>query len=176
MNILVFSDSHGRWDLVEKLLKTHPRRDGVIFLGDGVRDISYYDCIEGGGFFAGVCGNCDGFLFNNVDYDFSEELRLPLSEYTVIAMHGHTHGVKSGIERALVYAAQRGGDILLFGHTHVPFEKYYPKGTVIDGYELQKSMWAFNPGSLGHPIDGRHTYGLIGIKNGQVLFSHGEIK
>ena len=176
MIFIVVSDIHGRSDLLSEVLRTHRRADGVLFLGDGIRDISYAECTEGGRFFSGVRGNCDFSLFFRGEYDFSEELLLTLSEYNVIMMHGHTLGVKSGIERAMIYASERGADVLLFGHTHTPIEKYYPEGTEIDGYRLKKPLWVFNPGSLGCSADGKHTYGLMQIKNGQLLFSHGEIK
>ena len=174
MKILILSDTHGRQDLVDEVLNIHKDRDGVIFLGDGIRDISYYDCTDNGSFFAGVRGNCDSFFINNTEYEFSGELILRVEEYTVIMMHGHEHGVKGGIERAVAYAYERGADVLLFGHTHVPLERYYPEGSVVCGHRLDRPIRAFNPGSLGSSYDG--SYGLMQIRRGQLLFSHGKIK
>lgn len=176
MTFLILSDSHGRSDLVSEVLSLHKRCDGVIFLGDGIRDVSYSDCVENGGFYVGVRGNCDGIFQRIIDYEYSDELLLNLSEYTVIMMHGHLHGVKSGLDRAITYASKKGANVLLYGHTHLPFEKYYPEGTVINGYTLPRAMWAFNPGSLGSSTDGKHHYGIMGIRNGNILFSHGEVK
>ncbi len=164
MKFVVISDIHGRADLAERAVRLHPDRDGVLFLGDGARDIT--EVLTERGAFGGVRGNCD--VFRGADIDLSEELFLCLSEYNVIMMHGHTHSVKSGDERAAVYASRRGADILLYGHTHVPIEKYYPSGTEIDGYVLPKPLWVMNPGSVHGG-----SFGLLQIKGGQVLMSHG---
>ena len=176
MKLLVVSDIHGRDDLLSRVISLHRSADGILFLGDGIRDVSYAECCEGGRFFAGVRGNCDAFFAHGAEYDYSDELLLRFGEYTVIMMHGHTHSVKSGIESAAVYASRKGADVLLFGHTHVPMEKYYPEGTDIGGYILPRALWVMNPGSLGMSRDGQHSYALMQIKNGQLLLSHGEIK
>ncbi len=171
MKYLITSDVHGRTDLLYKAASTHRDREGLIFLGDGIRDIDEQRLTERGKAFLGVRGNCDLFGISSNSYPYSEELLIRISEYTVIMMHGHTVGVKSGIERALRYADERGANVLLFGHTHCRFEKYYPEGSDIGGYTLRRSIWAFNPGSIG-----AGSYGLMQIKNGQILFSHGELR
>lgn len=168
MKFVVISDIHGRSDLAERAASYHPDRDGVLFLGDGVRDLS--DTLTRG-LFGGVRGNCDAFSFGAGIYDLSEELSLSLGEYNIIMMHGHTHSVKSGEERAVAYASKRGADILLYGHTHIPVERYYPEGYEIDGYILKKPLWVMNPGSIREG-----SYGLLQIKNKQVLISHGGVK
>ena len=175
MTVLVFSDTHGRRDRVEELLSHHRRADAVLFLGDGIRDLPYETCTEGGRLFAGVRGNCDGFFLSVDPYPYSEELFLTLSEYTVMMLHGHTRSVKAGVDRAARCAAERGADLLLYGHTHVPEERYLPVGTVVDGYELTKPLWIMNPGSLGKPIDGTPSFGVLELRNGQLLLSHGRL-
>ena len=40
MKLLVLSDSHGRVGMLEKAYETHPDTDMIVFLGDGLRDIS----------------------------------------------------------------------------------------------------------------------------------------
>lgn len=168
MKFVVLSDIHGRADLAERAASSHPDRDGVLFLGDGIRDLS--DTLTRG-LFGGVRGNCDESSFTGGSYELSEELFLNLGEYNVIMMHGHTHSVKSGEEMAVVYASKRGADILLYGHTHMPVERYYPSGYKVDGYTLGKPLWVMNPGSV---YEG--SYGLLQIKNKQILISHGSLK
>ena len=177
-DILIISDVHGRNDLVCELLSANRNCDGVVFLGDGVRDIPSEEICrlyETGRFFAGVKGNCDPVFLRNTEYEYSDELTLRIAEYTVVMMHGHLHGVKSGIERAAAYAAQKGADVLLFGHTHAPTERYFPEGTELFGYTLTKPLWVFNPGSLASS-NGVHSYGRMSVSGGSLLFSHGEIK
>ncbi len=131
MKFVVISDIHGRAELAERAIAMHPDRDGVLFLGDGVRDLTQR--MTDGKMFGGVRGNCDMLSHGFGIYDLSEEIFLNLSEYNVIMMHGHTHSVRSGEQRAIAYASGKGADILLYGHTHIPTEKYYPEGCDIDG-------------------------------------------
>lgn len=176
MKFVVISDVHGRADLVDAVARLHSDRDGILFLGDGIRDLDTDRLTSGGRLFAGVRGNCDPFFLRTANYDFAEELLLRLGEYNVLMMHGHTHGVKADHGRAAAYAASRGADILLYGHTHIPVEKYYPEGTELCGKILEKPLFVMNPGSLGEPRGRDHSYGLLQIKNGQVLISHGSLK
>lgn len=171
MKILVVSDIHGREDFLCRVAMIHSDRDGLLFLGDGVRDIDTASLTSGGRFFGGVRGNCDPVYLSAQNYAFDNELILNICEYTVIMMHGHLHGVKQGIDRAVAYAAARGADILLYGHTHVAAEKYYPEGSEVGGIVLLKPMWVMNPGSLGGG-----SYGLLQIKNKNILISHGVVK
>lgn len=175
MTALVLSDIHGRRDLVEEALARHRGSEAVLFLGDGIRDLPYEACVAGGRLFAGVRGNCDGFSLLDASYTFSEELLLNLGEYTVMMLHGHTRSVKSGIERAARWAAERGADLLLYGHTHVPEERYFPVGTELCGYVLTKPLWVMNPGSIGEPRGGRPSFGVVELRRGQILLSHGTL-
>ena len=175
MKFVIISDTHGRADLVSEVLRIHRVRDGVLFLGDGIKDVSAERCTEGGSLFAGVKGNCDPYSFGFADTEYPYERIFSAGEYTISMMHGHTRSVKSGLDEAICYSARQGANVLLYGHTHIPFEKYYPEGTNIGGFVLMRDMYVFNPGSLGNPTDGRHTYGLMQIRNGHILFSHGEI-
>ena len=162
MKILVVSDSHGRYDRLNTLMSMHADADEILFLGDGARDTFVLGeraiCVR---------GNCDSFLTQ----DLPSERMLCFGDFKILMMHGHEQLVKSGVDRALGYAHGRGADILLFGHTHVRFEKYYPDGTQIGDVTLDRPMYAFNPGSIGDC----GSFGLIEIKNGSVLFSHGTV-
>ena len=168
MKLLVISDLHGRTDLLRRAVLTHSDRDGILFLGDGTSDIDVNELTRGGRLFAGVRGNCDPTYVRAQEYDFDTELLLNIGEYTVIMMHGHLHGVKQGLERAVAYAASRGADILLYGQTHIPAESYYAEGREIGGVVLKKPLWVMNPGSL---CGG--SYGLLQIRRGNILISHG---
>ena len=173
MKLLVLSDIHGRVDRARDVMALHADADALLFLGDGIRSLPYEEWMGQGKLFAGVRGNCDSFLFGS-DYEFSNELLLNFDAYTVMMMHGHTHGVKGGIERALAYAYGRGANLLLYGHTHRAEERYFPEGTKIGDLTLHHPMWVMNPGSLGEPREGNPSYGLVQIRNGQILLSHGD--
>lgn len=165
MKILVISDSHGRSDRFREVIKMHADADEILFLGDGVRD-AFCACERA------ICvrGNCDALSLFGADAP-SERL-LCFGEFKILMLHGHERYVKSGLDRALSYAYERGADILLFGHTHTPFERYYPSGSEVGEGTTARPLYAFNPGSLG---DLRGSFGLIEIRNGSVLFSHGTV-
>lgn len=170
VKLLVISDSHGRADRVRALASRHKDVEAILFLGDGIRDIELIDPVATRAVCA-VRGNCDMFsLFSSEKNDFSEERSLIFGDRHILMMHGHTHGVKGGLDRALLYAHSRGADVLLFGHTHAPLEKYFPEGSVIDGETLTRPMYAFNPGSLAES-----SFGYIEIRGGDILFSHGQM-
>lgn len=170
IKLLVISDSHGRADRVREIASRHKDAEAILFLGDGVRDLELIDPIETRAVCA-VRGNCDIFsLFSAEKSEFSEERLLVFGEWHILMMHGHTHGVKGGIENALLYAYSKGADILLFGHTHIPVEKYFPEGSIVGGVTLTRPMYAFNSGSLGES-----SFGYIEIRGKDILFSHGRL-
>jgi putative phosphoesterase len=170
MKIIVLSDTHGRSHRIDEVLKRNADNDAVLFLGDGLRDFDR-DSIRG--FFA-VRGNCDGYSFLSQE-DTPEELMLTFDGFKLLMMHGHTKNVKSGTEVAMAYAYAKGADVLLYGHTHKPEERYYPVGSELCGRTIERPMYSFNPGSLGEAGWGGPTFGVIQIKNGQILFSHGKL-
>ena len=169
MKLLVVSDIHGRGEYLDRAMMLNSDLDGVFFLGDGARDIDTEKIIGMGRSFSGVPGNCDP-IYTPLGYPFSEELLLRPCEYTVMLTHGHSYSVKSGYERAAAYAYKRGADILLFGHTHIPMEKYIPAGSELGGIITERPLRVMNPGSLREG-----SYGLLQIKNGDILFSHGNL-
>lgn len=167
MTLLVISDTHGREDRVRELLRLHREAEAVLFLGDGLRDLPEELCSSDRPRLFAVSGNCDPFTFGGAS--LGEEALLDLGSYRFLLMHGHRHSVKSGTERAVAYASVKGADVLLYGHTHVPEERYLPQK------EGGRPLWVFNPGSLGAPWDGAPSFGLIQIRGGQILFSHGTL-
>lgn len=166
MEYLVISDSHGRADLVDRVLQTQVHApDAILFLGDGLRDLrvlEYQDlCVRC------VRGNCD-FYTAFEGQSVSEQALIEVGAYRILIMHGHTHGVKAGTERACAYAAQMSADVLLYGHTHLQKQAWYDTGTAFGNQVLQKPLLVCNPGSL---FDGK--FGTLSIKNEGILFGTG---
>ena len=171
MNILVFSDSHG---CISNMLEAYRRQikkpDAIIFLGDGLRDLSY--CDFGDIPVQAVSGNCDVFYFYGKG-SACDEIVMSLGGKRVMMTHGDRYAVKLGMARLVAEADKKGADIALFGHTHEAFEKYLPAGKCEYGVDLKKPLYIFNPGSVGG-YDA--TFGTIEIKdNGEVILSHGEL-
>ena len=146
MRFLVCSDSHGRVSsLFDMLARAHTKRfpaDAVLFLGDGLRDLSYLSD-EGIPIFR-VAGNCDLCRTDAPD----EEL-LSFEGHRIFMTHGDRYSVKSGEARLVAAASGKGADVVLYGHTHVPSEHYYREGDTVGGVRLARPTYVMNPGSVG---------------------------
>ncbi len=175
MKLLVLSDSHGRVDRLRAVTERHRDADGLLFLGDGLRDLDRLSELPPNLTPIAVRGNCDGFSVFASDGHVPTERMVGFDRFLIFMLHGHTGGVKHGIETAAEAAAGRGADLLLYGHTHVAHEAYWPAGERVGGITLQKPLWILNPGSLGEPRDGAPSYGLITMQGGQLLLSHGRL-
>ena len=163
MDILVISDSHGRADRIETLLSVNSTHGAIFFLGDGLRDLAWIDTHNSPVY--SVCGNCDLSSFCD------DEILTELAGKRIFAAHGHKYSVKSGYERMVARAASLGADIMLFGHTHSPLEKYFRAGECVGETVLSKDLYVLNPGSLGYD----RTFGVITVRDGKILTSIGKI-
>ena len=172
MKILVLSDSHGAQHRIGMALSLNKDYDAVLFLGDGLGD--FYGTPASG--LISVRGNCDMSCIWEQGMKTPAEQMLTFDGFRFLMVHGHTLSVKSGIESAMKHAYEMGADVLLYGHTHMRSERYFPKGSEFCGTVSDRPMYAFNPGSIGNPRDGAPSFGVIEIRNGQILFSHGELK
>lgn len=172
MKILVVSDSHGRSDRLEKAVELNRDADVILHLGDGYADLRYISLPDVPIY--AVKGNGEDWSIMRGD-GVPRERQLSFDGVKLLMMHGHTHSVKSGIERAARYALDSGADILLFGHTHGALERFVPAGSAIGDIITDRDIRLFNPGSIGGPRFGAPKFGLITIKDGCILMSHGEV-
>lgn len=151
MRIVVISDSHKRPDIIEKILYSQPTAQQVFFLGDNAADIEDFEFIFPQKSFHTVCGNCDHFS------------TLPTTGTANIAgkgifyTHGHTLGVKHGLENLKRAAIQNGCEIALYGHTHMSQILY------------ENGLYIVNPGSCACPRNGRASYAVIDIEANGIM-------
>ncbi|MBQ9152082.1 MAG: metallophosphoesterase family protein [Clostridia bacterium] len=175
MTLLILSDSHGRPDHVAEVIR-RTRPDGILFAGDGLRDLSYDLPAP-----AGACplwavrGNCDWMtaplVIGGAVIEPSDEELVTVEGIRILLMHGHKYGVKSGLGTAIAHAVRCDADVLVFGHTHTPIELHLSPDRTYD-FPVTKPLTVFNPGSLG---DRNASFGTLTIRNGQMLFGHGEL-
>ena len=163
MTILVLSDLHGREERVRAVLDRHGRADYLFFLGDGYLDAHRALNRTNDPPFVGVRGNCDAFFC-----DAPEEMTLDLDGVRFFLHHGHTTSVKHGFGGLISAARRTNADVCLFGHTHEPHLSY-------EASEGKKPFYLFNPGSIGKPYDGIPRFGVITVRGGAVLLSHGTL-
>lgn len=144
MKVLIISDSHGRHENVDKVLRKEKHLDMLIHLGDIEGDEDYIQASAGCPLYA-VRGNND--FFSNLDY----EMTIAVGKYDVFITHGHMYYASLGIEELLKEGRARNKDVVMFGHTHVPMLQQYEDITIL------------NPGSISYPRqEGRiPTYAIM---------------
>ena len=167
LTFLVASDTHGRADLLEQAFR-RAKPDGVLFLGDGLRDLNVRPADTT---LRAVRGNCDWTACEDTPTVRVEEI----AGYRIYMTHGHLQSVKLSPHTAVMYAAIKGADVLLYGHTHVPFEKTYSVGTQIGSAVLRKPLLVLCPGSLGQPTDGHPSFATLTLAEGGVLAGLGKL-
>ena len=155
MKIVIFSDTHGRQDLMKQIIEKEKPFEVMVHAGDmedqvgGVLGYTDYQIRI-------VAGNCDYGL------GYSRELFFDLDRYHVLLIHGNMCGSihynpAQSIESLKNYARNKGADILIFGHTHVP------------KIERDGELLCINPGSLSLPRQENHkpSYAVLKIENGK---------
>lgn len=141
MKILVFSDSHGRIDVMRSIaVKENP--DLILHLGDYETDCERafpgYRVIK-------VRGNCD--------HGSAEEPErfLDFGKSRIWMTHGHRYQVKSGLGSLLKRGAEQGATLILYGHTHRRYLLETADYTVL------------NPGTPDQ------SYGVILLEGGKIV-------
>lgn len=114
--IAVLGDTHNNIDHLAAMLK---RQEVEYFLFTG----DYYDdairlAREARIGFTGVLGNCD--LINGKTGASLEEY-IDIGGKKVYLLHGHQYRVKEGLNALYYRALEVEADVVIFGHTHVPF-------------------------------------------------------
>ncbi len=161
MKCLCFSDSHGRSSGIRRALLTHPDTEVVFFLGDGLSDILPLVSENRNIAWIFVRGNCD--IFREIDSREAKTVDdITLMGKKIVLTHGDRYGAKYGYGELVALAKRTDADIVLFGHTHQPYESYYSEAEV----------YLFNPGSIGGAYPAPTSYGIIMLTETGVLFSH----
>lgn len=159
MRLIVFSDSHGNFTALKRVIDLHTEADAYIHLGDGAEEVEMIKMLYHNKKFICVCGNCD------VDSDEKLSRVEVFDNKTVYFTHGHYHNVKYTDNYLIEAAKQSGADIVLYGHTHISREEYL------------NGIYIMNPGSISKPKNTqRPTYGIVDITNSGILMSIAELK
>jgi putative phosphoesterase len=144
---LVMADTHGHKARIALALRRFADVDMILHLGDCSRDAELLRGMTRTPVHA-VRGNCD------IASAEEAERLLTLEGVRVLMTHGHCQNVKSSLLALGLFAQERGANIALFGHTHMPAEQFY------------EDVLLYNPGSLGEPRDMRPSVGLLTLDRG----------
>ena len=146
MKIVVFSDSHGDFGALSRVLDAKPGVEMFLHCGDGADEASDLQNLHPEKIVRFVRGNCDWTAGVKL-----EEL-MTVAGKRILVTHGHVHGVKQGLDKLVSHASELGADIACFGHTHLPLH------TKVGDLHL------VNPGSVGNPSRGsKPTYAIVKI-------------
>ena len=158
MKIVVMSDSHRDFNAMYELVKMQlDSTNAFIFLGDGEREYEDIQSLYPNAEYYGVRGNCDiGSMSKATDV-------IRLGGVKIMLTHGNDYNVKHGLEQLKTAAKAAGCRIVLFGHTHTPITDY------------DNGLYIMNPGSLYRSTGGEKSYGVLEIKNGQILINTSEL-
>jgi len=154
MKILVLSDSHGYNANMWRAMEAESPYDVLVHCGDFgeyLDEIRYKaDCPV-----YAVRGNNDYFS-NAPREDFFE-----LAGRKILLLHGDRDGVYGGYDRLIYKGLEKGADIIMFGHTHIPY------------IDQQEGITLVNPGSLTYPRQDRHipTYAVVEIDGDRKITS-----
>lgn len=150
MNILVFSDTHGKIKMaIEMYERLAPsiHFDLIIHCGDYIKDAIEIEKKLGIKTTA-VRGNCDGSRERNFQI-----IETPAGR--ILVTHGHAEGVKHSLTNLIYLAKENECNMACFGHTHCAVNE------VVSGIHL------INPGSLTNPRDGKGGSCAILIASGK---------
>lgn len=168
MKCLCFSDSHGSSYYINKALALHPDAEVIFFLGDGLSDIERVWLQNKNICILAVRGNCD-HSSAHLGTQICKTEAITLEGYRIAYTHGDLYGAKYGSGGLLRLADELEADIVLFGHTHSPYERY-------EKTEKGRGVYLFNPGSIGMGgFGGGASYGVIMLSESGVLLSHGQL-
>ncbi|PWK15839.1 metallophosphoesterase family protein [Tumebacillus permanentifrigoris] len=128
LRVLVISDTHGRTDRVQQVVRQVGRYDVMMHAGDHAGDVlDHYPRA------VAVCGNCDD------PASAATEQELDLLGLKALLVHGHTLNVKTTALPLYYRAAERNAQLVVFGHTHTPT------------LSVEDDRVLLNPGSLSYP-------------------------
>ena len=147
--ILVFSDTHGRYDSCIRTIEKNPDTNLVIHAGDCVRDAEELSYIFGDIPFEFVRGNNDYFSHER------DEKLLHVRGKKIFLTHGHAYNVKYSLHALAKKADELGADIAIFGHTHTAYA------------DKIGTLGLLNPGASG---SSNPFYGVIYIDGEDLSF------
>lgn len=150
LKIAVIGDTHGRIEKICRELKSL-KADQIFFTGDFINDAKRISYHLGGVILHAVAGNCDIFESGPA------ERIVDLAGKRFYLVHGHQYGVKSGVNSLYYRGLELGADVILFGHTHIPF------------CERIEGIWMVNPGSPSRPrLDKKGSYALLFLEKERI--------
>ncbi len=151
MRVLIVSDTHGNHENLEQVLQQEATFDLMIHLGDS--EVDQEELVQ--------VAKCPvEVIAGNMDRDPSLETEkiIQVEDYRILICHGHRAGVNSGLLRLEYQAREHEVDMVMYGHTHVPY------------LDENEDLIILNPGSISYPRPwgSRPSYAVLEVdENGE---------
>jgi len=153
MKLIIFSDSHGLLHYMREIV-SRSRDCTFLHLGDNVRDMETVMGEYPGSAVYQVSGNSYEDLYSGAQ----RERVVTVEGVRIFMAHGHRHDVRQGVSALRDAAATHAANLVLFGHTHVPYSECFG------------DVWVVNPGSIsGIRSTVGVTYAEVVIEGGIVI-------
>ena len=151
MEILLVSDNHGLIKPIDYVLEKHNHIACKIHCGDfelQLSDLKDFKLVKG-----------------NNDYgDVPNYFIIEKGNYNILITHGHPYASVYSLSNLVLFAKDKGCNVVFFGHTHIFCD------TEIDGVRL------INPGSLSHNRDGSNpSYAIVSFKGNEIIVKKHEL-
>lgn len=152
MKIIAFSDSHGSFNDLQKVVLNNKDTDLFLHLGDCVDEFEDIKSVYNNYVFENISGNCD------YDDFCSTYKIISVKKKRILITHGHNLCVKYSLDNIKDIMMKQNIDIALFGHTHIPLIKDW------------EGKYIINPGSISFPrqADNKKTYAEIIIEGSEI--------
>lgn len=154
MKILLLSDNHGQWPLVNDIVQNNKDKvDYIYHCGDS--EFSDDDPIW---------LDIDAVVKGNMDYagNYPDVLFLDSPVGKICLTHGHLFAINEGPETLYKYAHRHDAQIIFHGHTHALYADIY-QGTLM-----------VNPGSLisSRGLHSYRTYAIVEFTEDQIFINY----
>lgn len=151
MRIVVISDSHRNYRVVEKIISEQKSARHIFFLGDVIGDVEDLSYEYTDKVFHIVSGNCDfGSFYPNSDI-------AKIGDIGIFYTHGNAFSVKGTTAHLAAAAKARNCKIALYGHTHIPHISY------------EDGLYIVNPGSPSCSRQGPNSYAVLDIEENGIM-------
>lgn len=149
MKLLVVSDTHNRYENIQLLKEYVEEVDLIIHLGDCIEDVAELKRVFNKEVL-NVKGNCD--YYSSYPSDRIE----CIGEKKIFMTHGDKYNVKSNLNSLIYKGIEQQVDLVLFGHTHIPY------------HEIIDNIHFINPGSISKPVLSKKSFCILEIVDDKI--------
>ncbi|HBF37528.1 MAG TPA: hypothetical protein DDW50_09435 [Firmicutes bacterium] len=157
MKVIMVSDSHGSFGVLQKIVAKETPFDLLIHLGDGIEEILRLKLMKD--------FNLDAVAGNNDPRDyFPDHLIMKFGAYRCFMTHGQLYEVDDGLDQLVAAAKREKAAIAFYGHTHEYSDQLY------------KGVRVINPGTICSYLNKCPSYLTIAIENRELLIKRVDLK